>query len=246
MVNCARFWTIFFRRLLTVLLVLGFYQSTSALAAEPERIRIISTNDIHSYLRPVYYRYQDEVRPWGIQSAEGDYAKKSEYEGKVGGMAYASTIINRFRSEKPSGSTLLVDSGDTWHGAGITAFDKGVSMVKIMNKIGYDAMVPGNWEYVYDKDHFFDLIDQANFPVIAYNLVDKDWGDPVLEQYIIKEVGNLKVAVIGMTYPWTALTSSVVGAAKWWKYGIQENEATELIEHVREELFKNLDALYDD
>ncbi|MFV2033059.1 MAG: bifunctional UDP-sugar hydrolase/5'-nucleotidase, partial [Gammaproteobacteria bacterium] len=161
-------------------------------------------------------------------------AKKSGYEGKTGGMAYVSTIINRLRSEKP-GKSILVDSGDTWQGSGLSVFDKGVSMVKIMNKIGYDAIVPGNWEYFYSKDQFLDLIDLADFPVISFNLVDKEWGDPVLDQYTIKEVGNLRVAIIGMTYPWTALTSSVIGAAKWWKFGIQENEATELIARIKAE-----------
>jgi len=222
------------RSLLTLLLVFATFQPATGFASESEKIRIISTNDIHSYLRPVYYRYQDEPKPWGKQSIEGDYANKSEYEGKTGGMAYAATIIKRFRSEKPD-STLLVDSGDTWHGAGISVFDRGVSMVKIMNKIGYDAMVPGNWEYFYSKDHLLDLIDQADFPVVAFNLVDKEWGDPVLDQYTIKQVGNLKVAIVGMTYPWTALTSSIVGAAKWWKFGIQEREAEELIAQIREE-----------
>ncbi len=221
-------------RLLALLLILGVFQSTFAFAAESSKIRIISTNDIHSYLRPIYYRYQDEMKPWGIQSIEGDYAKKSEYEGKTGGMAYVSTVINRFRSEKP-GKSILVDSGDTWHGSGLAVFDKGVSMVKIMNKIGYDAMAPGNWEYFYSKDRFLDLVEQADFPVVAYNLVDKDWGDPVLDQYTIKEIGGLRVAIVGMTYPWTALTSSIIGAAKWWKFGIQESEAQELINRIREE-----------
>jgi len=221
-------------RLIALLLIFGVFQSTAAFATESKKIRIISTNDIHSYLRPIYYRYQDEPKPWGTQSIEGDYAQKSEYEGKTGGMAHASTVINRFRSEKP-GKSILVDSGDTWHGSGLAVFDKGVSMVKIMNKIGYDAMAPGNWEYFYSKDRFLDLVEQANFPVVAYNLVDKDWGDPVLEQYTIKEIGGLRVAIIGMTYPWTALTSSIIGAAKWWKFGIQESEARELIDRIREE-----------
>jgi sulfur-oxidizing protein SoxB len=95
--------------------------------------------------------------------------------------------------------------------------------------------VSGNWEYIYDRDHFLSLIDQADFPVVAYNLVDKDWGDPVLDQYVIKQVGNLRVAIVGMTYPWTALTSSVLGAAQWWKFGIRENEAEELIALIKEE-----------
>ncbi len=228
------FRTILGGHLLGLLLIYGACQPVSVLASESERIRIISTNDIHSYLRPIYYRYLDEPKPWGKQSMEGDYANKSEYEGRTGGMAYAATIINRFRSEKP-GKTILLDSGDTWHGSGLSAFDRGVSMVKIMNEIGYDAMVPGNWEFMYSKDHFLDLIDQANFPVIAYNLVDKDWGDPVLNQYTIKEVGGLRVAIVGMTYPWTALTSAINGAAKWWKFGIREGEAVELIELIRAE-----------
>jgi hypothetical protein len=35
----------------------------SVYAAEEAEIRIISTNDLHSYLRPVYYRYLDEMKP---------------------------------------------------------------------------------------------------------------------------------------------------------------------------------------
>jgi sulfur-oxidizing protein SoxB len=220
--------------LFSFLLVFIACQPTVSIASESATIRIISTNDIHSYLRPIYYRYLDETRPWGIQSMEGDYANKVEYEGRVGGMAHVATVIDRFRSERPD-NTLLVDSGDTWHGSGLSFFDKGVSMVKIMNHMGYYAMVPGNWEYFYTKDHLMSLIEQAEFPVVAYNLTDKDWGDPVLDQYVVKKVGDLKVAIVGLTYPWTALTSSVAGAAKWWKFGIKESEAEELIEQIRAE-----------
>lgn len=220
-------------RLLVFLLVFVAGQPF-AFAAETEQIRIISTNDIHAYMRPIYYRYLDETKPWGIQSMEGDYVAKAAYEGRVGGIAHVATVIKELRAEK-SGKTLVVDSGDTWHGSGLSVFDQGVSMVKVMNAIGYDAMVPGNWEFIYSKEHLLDLIDQANFPVIAYNLTDKDWGDPILEQYVVKQVGGLKVAVVGLTYPWTALTSSVAGAAQWWSYGIKEAEAQELIEQIRSE-----------
>ena len=202
-------------------------------ASEPEQIRIITTNDIHSYLRPIYYRYIDEIKPWGAQSREGDYVNKAAIEGKIGGMAHVATMIKRLKAEKP-GRNLLFDAGDTWHGGGITFFDKGVSMVKIMNAIGYDAMVPGNWEFFYKKDHLLDLIDKANFPVIAYNLADREWEEPVLNQFIIRKVGNLKIAVVGLTYPWTALTSAITGAAKWYKFGIKEEEARELLDEIRE------------
>ena len=223
---------LFAARLFGWLLLFGVCQPVHTLASDTEQIRIISTNDLHAYLRPGYYRHLDEPKPWGIQSSEGDYVQKANYEGKVGGMGYVATVIDRLRSEKP-GKTLVVDAGDTWHGSGLSVFDKGVSMVKVMNAIGYDAMVPGNWEYIYSKEHFLSLIDQADFPVIAYNFTDKEWGDPVLQQYIVKKVGNLKVAVVGMTYPWTALTTAIRGAAKWWDFGIKESEARELIEQIK-------------
>ncbi|MDX1513417.1 MAG: metallophosphoesterase, partial [Gammaproteobacteria bacterium] len=220
----------------TVLFLAALAWSLSVPAAEPgtEEIRIISTNDLHSYLRPVHYRYLDEMKPWGPQSREGDYVGKAGYEGKVGGMAHVATMIKRLRAEKP-GQSLLVDAGDTWHGAGLSVFDKGVSVVKIMNAIGYEVMTPGNWEFIYSREHLLELVDQANFPVIAYNVTDKEWDEPVFEQYVIKQVGKLKVAVIGLTYPWTALTSSIAGAAQWWKFGLKEERARDLIEEIRQE-----------
>jgi sulfur-oxidizing protein SoxB len=203
-------------------------------ASEAAEIKIIGTNDIHTYLRPIYYRYLDSMRPWGPQSAEGDYLAKADLEGKLGGMAHVATVIKRLRAENP-GATLLVDAGDTWHGAGFSVVDKGVSMVKIMNAIGYDVMAPGNWEFFYSKEHLLDLVEQADFPVIAFNVTDKDWDEPVFTPYVMKKVGELDVAVIGLTYPWTALTSAVSGSAQWWKFGIREEAARELIAEIREE-----------
>jgi sulfur-oxidizing protein SoxB len=203
-----------------------------AFAAETESVRIITTNDIHSYLKPLYYRYLDDIKPWGKVSREGDYVNKAKIEGKIGGMAYVASTIKKLRAEKP-GNNLLLDAGDTWHGGGITFLDKGISMVKIMNTIGYDAMVPGNWEFFYKNDHLLDLIELANFPVIAYNLTDKDWEEPVLDQYIIRKIGKLKIAIIGYTYPWTALTSAITGAAKMYNFGIKEDAARELLSEIR-------------
>ena len=201
-------------------------------AADTESVRIITTNDIHTYLKPLYYRYLDDIKPWGTVSREGDYINKAKIEGKIGGMAYVATMIKKLRAEKP-GKNLLLDAGDTWHGGGISFLDKGVSMVKVMNAIGYDAMVPGNWEFFYNNDHFLDLIESAKFPVIAFNLTDKDWDEPVIDQYIIRKIGKLKIAVIGFTYPWTALTSAATGAAKMYNFGIKEDAARELLSEIR-------------
>ena len=222
------------RRLVPGLIGLLLLSVSGAGASEPAEIRILGTNDVHAYLRPLHYRYLDEIKPWGRQSREGDYVAKAALQGKLGGMANVAAVIERLRAEKP-GRTLLLDAGDTWHGAGLSVFDKGVSMVKIMNTIGYDAMAPGNWEFIYDKEHLLDLVDLAEFPVVAYNVTDPEWDDPAFTQYVLRQVGGLKVAVIGIAYPWTALTSSVLGSAGDWKFGIREEAARELIADIRAE-----------
>ena len=214
-----------------IVLFLLFISSKVIFSAES--IRIITTNDIHTYLKPLFYRYLDEMKPWGEQSREGNYVQKASLEGKVGGMAHVATVIKKLKAETP-GKNLVLDAGDTWHGAGISLFDRGVGMVKAMNAIGYDAMAPGNWEFMFDKDHFLDLVDLAKFPVIAFNLTDTEWDEPVLDPYIIRQIGNLKVALVGFTYPWTALTSAVAGSARDFKFGIKENLAIDLIEEIRE------------
>ena len=214
--------------------VLALAPIVAAVAAEPVEIRILGTNDLHAYLRPVYYRYLDEIKPWGRQSREGDYVAKAALQGRLGGMANVATVVERLRAEKP-GRTLLLDAGDTWHGAGLSVFDGGVTMVNIMNAMGYDAMAPGNWEFIYDKEHLLDLIDMAEFPVVAYNVTDREWDEPAFPQYELREVGGLKVAIIGFAYPWTALTSSILGSAGDWKFGLREEEARALIADIREE-----------
>ena len=208
--------------------------SMAGASSEPVEIRILGTNDLHAYLRPIHYRYLDEIKPWGRQSREGDYVAKAALQGRLGGMANVAAVIERLRAEKP-GATLLLDAGDTWHGAGMSVFDGGVTMVKIMNTIGYDAMAPGNWEFIYKKDHLLDLVDMAEFPVVAYNVADPEWDEPAFTQYVIEEVGGLRVAIIGLAYPWTALTSSILGSAGDWKFGLREEEARELIATIREE-----------
>ncbi len=122
-INKLRF--LFFRAF--ILSVFLFNISTyekNVFATDTESIRIITTNDIHSYLKPLYYRYLDDIKPWGKVSREGDYVNKAKIEGRIGGMAYVASTIKKLRAEKP-GNNLLLDAGDTWHGGGITFLIKG-------------------------------------------------------------------------------------------------------------------------
>ncbi|VAX25120.1 5'-nucleotidase [hydrothermal vent metagenome] len=190
---------------------------------EPKTLTILWTNDTHGYLHPLYHKEIDE----------DNYLEIAKKEGKIGGWANLATLIKKLRSKAPD-STLLLDAGDTWHGTGLALFTRGSAIVKVMNALQYDAMTPGNVDFLYPKEIFMKRVEESNFPVLAANMYDMEWGDPVMKRYIIKEKAGLKIAIIGIAYQWTAKTGNRE-YTEGWSFGLREDEISELIKTIRAE-----------
>ena len=101
---------------------------------------------------------------------------------------------------------LLVDCGDAVQGDSIGTLSKGEYIIDIMNALGYAAAIPGNHEFDYTMDRFFELTEMAEFPYIAANFVRAD-GSLIFDPYIIIEADGAKIAFVGVCTPKT-LTSS--------------------------------------
>lgn len=161
--------------------MLALFMSTSsaipAAAADApsgtKTITILHTNDIHSRVE---------------ESKEGI------------GYAKLSTMIKQQKAANPN--TLVLDAGDTFHGQTIANLERGESIVKIMNSIGFDAMEPGNHDFNYGSDRLVELSGKAQFPIISANVKKAD-GSRLLKPYIIKEVAGVKVGIFGLTTPET-------------------------------------------
>jgi sulfur-oxidizing protein SoxB len=215
-------------RTLRVLLVAASVTLLAALAGScmhpppAADLRILWTNDTHGYLSPLYHR------------EEGDdlFVERARREGRVGGFAYIAAIVNRQRAQLPE-RTLLLDSGDTWHGTVVPVRLAGAPVVQVMNAMGYDAMVPGNVEFFYDQETLEHLFAEARFPITIANLYDAAWDErvklPNMQPYIVKQVGDLKVAIIGMTYPWM----SKVADHPQWSFGLRVEEVQADIDRLR-------------
>jgi len=193
-------------------------------------IRILWTNDTHGYLSPLYHREEGDDR----------FIERANREGRVGGFAYIATIINRQRAELQD-RTLLLDAGDTWHGTVVPVRMAGSPVVKLMNKLGYDAMVPGNVDFFYDGETLESLFSSAEFPILMANIYDAEWGEraelPNVKPYIIKQFGGLKVGIVGMTYHWM----SKVTEHTQWSFGLRVQEVQADIDHLREQ--ENVDLV---
>jgi len=155
------------------------------LAADTRSLRILQTTDLHGYLEPYDY-----------------FAARPANRG----LAKIATLIGRARAEQPN--TLLIDCGDTIQGSPLEAVHQMAvragkttrpdPMIAAMNHLRYDAMVVGNHEFNYGLDNLRKAQRAARFPWLSANTLATG-GKSGFVPYILKTVGGVRVAVIGLT-----------------------------------------------
>ena len=153
--------------------------------AETVTVTVLATTDTHGFLNPWdYFTRQPAAR----------------------GLAVAATLVADVRRETPN--TLLVDCGDTIQGSPLesvhqTAVRDGRTgspdpMMLAMNRMGYDAMVVGNHEFNFGLRNLAAARQAARFPWLSANTRTGGALAP-FAPYVVKTVGGVKVAVIGVT-----------------------------------------------
>ena len=141
-------------------------------------VKIVHTNDIHARVE------------------EDDY-------NQVIGMDRLSGITQAF-TEGADGS-LMLDSGDTFHGQPIATLVKGESVAKLMKACGYDAMTTGNHDWSYGKERLKELGGIANVKILSGNIKNADGTSFFDTDELVKEITKngktLKIGVFGVSDP---------------------------------------------
>ena len=141
-------------------------------------VKIVHTNDIHARVE------------------EDDY-------NQVIGMDRLSGIAQAF-TEGADGS-LMLDSGDTFHGQPIATIVKGESVAKLMKACGYDAMTTGNHDWSYGKERLKELGGIANVKILSGNIKNADGTSFFDTDELVKEITKngktLKIGVFGVSDP---------------------------------------------
>lgn len=141
-------------------------------------VKIVHTNDIHARVE------------------EDDY-------NQVIGMDRLSGIAQAF-TEGADGS-LMLDSGDTFHGQPIATLVKGESVAKLMKACGYDAMTTGNHDWSYGKERLKELGGIANVKILSGNIKNADGTSFFDTDELVKEITKngktLKIGVFGVSDP---------------------------------------------
>lgn len=121
----------------------------------------------------------------------------NDTHSRVDAFPKMKSYVNGF-----AGNSLLLDAGDTFHGQSFATLENGSSIAKILNAIGYAAMVPGNHDFNYGQDILRTLGGEANLPLLAVNV--KKNGVVAYDDVVIKEVNGVKVGILGIATPETA------------------------------------------
>lgn len=116
-------------------------------------------------------------------------------------IGYAGLAAYKAEKLKQTNHVTLVDAGDAIQGGTSGALSKGQYPIDIMNKVGYDIAVPGNHEFDYGMDRFFELVKASKAKYISSNFMDLRTDKSVFEPYVIKEYGQAKVAFVGISTP---------------------------------------------
>jgi 2',3'-cyclic-nucleotide 2'-phosphodiesterase (5'-nucleotidase family) len=154
-------------------------------------LTLLHTADIHSQLMT-----HDE---FFIENGKPVFKRR-------GGLANLKTMINALRNQNAA-NTLVIDGGDCFQGSGIAALSEGKAIVPLMNNIGYDIMLPGNWEVVYGKEMMMkDMFAYDGLKVCAnmfHDTQDEMKGDLIFPPYYVKYIAGIKIGFIGYNDPLT-------------------------------------------
>ena len=109
------------------------------------------------------------------------------------------------QERQTSSHLLLLDAGDSLFGDRFLGQQtQGKGIVEAMNLLGYDAMALGGGDMRLGLDTLRQRMAEAEFPFLSANLVLSGTETLFAEPYTIKEMGDHRVAIIGLTEPGAA------------------------------------------
>jgi sulfur-oxidizing protein SoxB len=194
--------------------------------------------------RPPYVAGEALLRAHGISRgsvqayaySSVDFASLAARYGRMGGYAHLVTLVKRYRAERP-GRTLLLDGGDTIQGSALALWTRGEDMVRLSNELGVDVFTP-HWEFTYGLDRVRELFGDRERrglfagDFVAHNVTEAAWDEPLFHPYTLRELGGVRVGVIGQAFPYTGVSHPrrfVPGLT----FGIGESRLQSLVDELR-------------
>ena len=168
---------------------------SKAMDDKPFTISILQTTDVHCQVHP-----HDELF-W--ENGKAVFRK-------TGGYAHLATYLKKERKNNPD--TFIIDTGDMFQGSELSVKTTGKAMVPVLNSLGYNLYLPGNWEVIYYKKAMQTLLGSLNAPKVCANMYhdlgEGKKGELIFQPYHIWTVKGVKIGFIGYTDPLVPIRQS--------------------------------------
>lgn len=172
------------------------------------RLRLFHINDTHSHIdaSPLPLTIP-HIAPEPVEILAGGY-----------GAIHSFVRRERALAREAGLATLFLHAGDCFEGSLYFILFKGQADVRLLNRMGVDAMAIGNHELDRGDGLLAKFAKNANFDLIASNLSIREGGEDesplakaganlirhdrgIENAYIIRDVGDSKVAIFGLSIP---------------------------------------------
>lgn len=168
-------------------------------------LRVMHINDTHSY-------FDESVIALNCDGLEKFYIKC----GGFSRLSHQISLLSEAHKQK-GGEVSLFHAGDCFQGTLYFSLYKGKANAELLNQLPLDGMVLGNHEFDLGNELVSEFISSTQFPILMGNwdLSDEDQSkghglksharildfntDLQIAKYMIKHVGNIDVAVFGLT-----------------------------------------------
>ncbi len=119
---------------------------------------------------------------------------------KRGGFPRLAAVVKaeRARAAQSGGRVIFAHAGDTLSPSLLSGIDRGYHIIALTNMIAPDIFVPGNHEFDFGKDVFFQRMREATFALFAANMRTAD-GRPLpgFKDRAIIDIGGVRVGLTG-------------------------------------------------
>ena len=176
-------------------LLLGIILLINFISNAQDTLTILHLNDTHSTLSSVGPRNPDLT-------------------GTQGGIARAASVIGFTKMTEPN--VLTLHAGDLFIGDLFFNVYFGAAELQLLNTLGLDAISVGNHEWDLTPSTLYGSLQASflpgqGFPLLSANTILDDPAVQPLKDYIhpftVKQIGNVKVGIFGMTTPEANLIS---------------------------------------
>ena len=158
-------------------------------------------------------------------------------------IGYDGLMLYKKELQRKYKNVLTVDAGDHIQGNIIGLLSKGIDIIRIMNKIGYNASTIGNHEFDYNIPALKNCSEKLKCGYICANFCYRKNKAKIFKPYKIIPVGNKKLGFIGVVTPQTL--------TKTYLHSLTDDEGKLIYDFLAgnnskdlyDELQKNIDSL---